>query len=495
MKDISYHKILKATSIFGGVQVFTILISILRSKVIAIFLGPIGIGISNLFTSTIDLVASITSFGIGTSAVRSIAAANGIQDESRLSIIIKVLRKIIWFTGFLGLILTIIFSQFLSLFAFGNTNYSVAFIFLSFTLLFNQLNHGQLALLQGMQKINLMAKSGLLSSFFSFLITIPLYYFFKERGIVPGIIISSLLTLFFSYYFSNKIQIKKVLLSNIQIISEGKSMLTLGFLIGLTGLMDQLISYFIRIYISNQSDISTIGLYTAGFAIMNTYVGMIFSAMLSDFYPKLSSISNNDISSIKLINQQAEISVIILGPLIIAFIVFLKFIILFLYTNQFLLIENMLYWAILGVLFKGVNWALGIILLAKGESRLYFIFYIISCVIILSTNLFFYNNFGLSGLGVAFLITNILLLLQSFIIANYRYNFKFTKELVKVFSIHFLLCSLAFLSIKYSPQPYNYLISTLIFFTSILASYKQLNNRIDITGIILWIKDKIFKKS
>jgi O-antigen/teichoic acid export membrane protein len=494
LRDSSYHRILKATSIFGGVQIFTILISIFRSKIIAIFLGPTGIGISNLFTSTIDLVSSITSFGIGTSAVRSIAAANGIKDDTRLSVIIGVLRKIIWLTGVLGLIITIIFSQYLSLFAFGDTNYTMAFIFLSFTLLFNQLNHGQLALLQGMQKINLMAKAGLISSFFGFLISIPLYYYFNENGIVPGIIISSLLTLFFSYFYSNKIEIKKILITKYHIFSEGKTLLTLGFLIGLTGLMDQLISYFTRIYISNQSDINTIGLYTAGFAIMNTYVGMIFSAMLSDYYPKLSSVSNNNVSSNKLINQQAEISVIILGPLIIAFIVFLKYIILFLYTNQFLLIENMLYWAILGVLFKGVNWALGIILLAKGESRLYFIFYVISCVIILSTNLFFFNNFGLTGLGIAFLITNILLLLQSFIIASYRYSFKFTKELLNVFFIHLLLCCLVFLSIKYSPQPYNYLISALILFISILASYKQLNNRIDITEIVLSIKNKILNK-
>ena len=39
----SYRQIVKATSVFGGVQGFNILISIIRSKVVAVLLGPAGI--------------------------------------------------------------------------------------------------------------------------------------------------------------------------------------------------------------------------------------------------------------------------------------------------------------------------------------------------------------------------------------------------------------------------------------------------------------------
>ncbi len=460
---------------------------------IAMFLGPNGMGIASLFTSTIDLISSIANFGIGTSAVRSIAAANGVQDETRLSIIIGVLRKLILITGVLGLLMTIFFSKYLSLFAFGNANHTVAFVFLSFTLLFNQLNFGQLALLQGLQKISFLAKAGLISSFLSFLITIPLYFFFNEEGIVPAIFVSSLFTLVISYYYSNKVQIKNVFITRVHLFSEGWIMLKLGFLIGLTGLMDQLISYILRIYISNQSELNVIGFYTAGFAIMNTYVGLIFSAMLSDYYPKLSSISNDNVAFNKLINQQAEISLIILGPLIVAFIVFLKYIILFLYSSEFLLIQSMLYWAIFGILFKGLNWALGITLLAKGENKLYFKFYILSGLIILSFNLFFYKIYGLKGLGIAFLVTNILLLLQSFLISYHRYSFRFNNGLIKIFFIHLFLCCLSFLVLTCFNQPYNYFFGFFIFVSSIFVSYKQLNNRINLNESILRFRNKIFK--
>ena len=45
----SYNHILKYTGIFGGVQGLNIAIGILRSKLIAIILGPSGMGLVSLF--------------------------------------------------------------------------------------------------------------------------------------------------------------------------------------------------------------------------------------------------------------------------------------------------------------------------------------------------------------------------------------------------------------------------------------------------------------
>ena len=65
----SYRQIVKATSLFGGVQFFQIIISVIRSKFVAILLGPAGMGVVGLLTATTGLVAGLTNFGLGTSAV------------------------------------------------------------------------------------------------------------------------------------------------------------------------------------------------------------------------------------------------------------------------------------------------------------------------------------------------------------------------------------------------------------------------------------------
>ncbi|WP_050019956.1 oligosaccharide flippase family protein [Chryseobacterium sp. P1-3] len=80
----SYKQIFKATSIFGGVQVFNILISIIRSKFIAVLLGPTGMGIAGLLLSTVTLMSSLTSFGLGVSSVKDIAAAHESKKNEEL---------------------------------------------------------------------------------------------------------------------------------------------------------------------------------------------------------------------------------------------------------------------------------------------------------------------------------------------------------------------------------------------------------------------------
>ena len=71
-----YKNSLKATSLFGGVQVYNIIITILKSKVVALLLGPGGMGTYGLLTSTTGLITSATNFGLATSAEKDIAGAN-----------------------------------------------------------------------------------------------------------------------------------------------------------------------------------------------------------------------------------------------------------------------------------------------------------------------------------------------------------------------------------------------------------------------------------
>ena len=97
----SYRQIFKATSIFGGVQVFKIIISIIRSKVVAVLLGPSGMGIINLLVSTTGFITTLTNFGLGTSAVKNVAAATATGDNEKARLTITVLKILVKYTGIL----------------------------------------------------------------------------------------------------------------------------------------------------------------------------------------------------------------------------------------------------------------------------------------------------------------------------------------------------------------------------------------------------------
>ncbi len=89
----SYRRILKSTSIIGGASVINILIGLLRTKVVAVLLGPTGIGLVSLYTSLITAATAVSTMGIGTIGTRQIAEALSKDDERALAV---VRRAMFW---------------------------------------------------------------------------------------------------------------------------------------------------------------------------------------------------------------------------------------------------------------------------------------------------------------------------------------------------------------------------------------------------------------
>ena len=404
----SYRQIMKATSLFGGLQVFQIIISVIRSKFVAVLLGPAGMGVVGLLYTTTVFITALTDFGLGRSAVKNISEANATQNEQRVATVITVLRKMIWVTGLLGTIMVLVLSPWLSQITFGNKSYTSAFAWISIILLFNQLSGGQIVLLQGLRKLQHLAKATLYGSIVGLFITVPLYYKFGVDGIVPVIILTSIASLFFSWFYARKVKIKSVKVSKQRAILEGKDMLTMGFAISISGLISIGVAYLLRIFISRTGNLSDVGLYTAGFTIIGTYVGMVFTAMGTDYYPRLAAVAHDNELCKENINQQAEIALLLLAPILIGFLVFINWGIILLYSTQFVAVTGMVYWAALGMFFKAGSWSINFVFLAKGASKLYFWNELAGNSYTLLFNILGYHFYGLTGLGISFLITFII---------------------------------------------------------------------------------------
>lgn len=480
----SYRQIMKATSLFGGVQVFQILISIIRSKFVAVLLGPTGMGILGLLVSTTGIIGGLTNLGLGTSAVKDISEANSTGEDEKVSVVIKVMRRLVWITGILGALVTMIFSSFLSELTFGNKDYTIAFIWISVILLFNQLSNANFTLLQGLRKLQYLAKANIYGSVAGLIITVPLYYLLGMKGIVPVIIITSIITYFFSWYFSKKIVIDPVKITRRIMINESKNMVTLGIVISITGLITVIASYILRIYINRTGNTADVGLYTAGFTIISTYVGMIFTAMGTDYYPRLAAVANDISLSAQKINQQAEIALLILSPILIIFLVFIDWAVIILYSSQFLEVTTMIYWAALGMFFKAVSWAIAFLFLAKGASNLYFWNELAGNLYTLGFNILGYHFGGLTGLGISFLLTYLIYLIQVYIIARVKYKFEFSHSFKKIFGIQIIFIMSSFLSVLYMDQPYLYIVGILLIALSGWTCYHELDKRIGIKELI-----------
>lgn len=485
--DQSYRQILKATSLFGGVQVFSIIISVIRSKAIAVWLGPSGVGIIGLLTNALKVIGEFTKLGIDVTAVREISIANEHEDTDRIPTIVTSLKKIVWVTGLFGMLLTTILSPLLSKIAFGNFEYTIAFIWISVSLLFNQLSSGQLAILQGLRKLKYLAKANVYGNFLGLLIALPLYYFFRVDAIVPTIIVTSVCGLLFSWFFSNKIKIEKKNITNSQAFKEGKQMLNLGFMLSLRGLITLVTLYALQVFISHFGGVDEVGFYTAGFVIINSYVGLIFNAMRTDYFPRLSATINNQKKMGIAVFQQATVAVLILTPIIIVFLTLAPFIIKVLYSKEFLVIEGMITWGMMATLFQAISWSMGYIILAKGNSKLFIKTSIFFNMLLLVFGIIGYYFGGLKGIGISYLLYYIVHTIAINIILNYKYQFKMSKDFFKPFSICFLFCTLAFSTLLFTVGILKFFLLGGIILISSIFTFNELNKR---TNFIMFIKKK-----
>lgn len=62
-KPLTAH-ILKAMSLFTGVQAVGIICSVVRTKLIALWIGATGVGLFAIFNSMVDLMSSITQLNM-----------------------------------------------------------------------------------------------------------------------------------------------------------------------------------------------------------------------------------------------------------------------------------------------------------------------------------------------------------------------------------------------------------------------------------------------
>ena len=484
----SYRSIFKATSLFGGVQVYNILISIISSKFVAILLGPLGVGIKGLFQSSISMIEGFTSMGISRSAVRDVSLANGTGDHNKIGRTVCALKKLVWATGLFGMIVFIVLSPLLSKFSFGNYDYTLSFIFLSVILLFNQLSAGQLVVLQGLRRLNFLAKASALGATLGLLVSVPLYYLLGIKGIVPTLILTSISALILSWFFSQKVEIPKVKISNKEALQEGNKMLRMGIAMSVSSVLSLLFSYLLRGFIRYQGDIEAVGIFSAGFAIINTYVGMIFDAMIKDFYPRLSAVSDDDAKCLQVVNQQAEVGTLIMAPMLIACLVFIPVVIWILYSDKFMGAMEYIVWAIPGMLLKMASWAIALIFTAKGNPKLYMSNEVFGSVQSFICSIAGYFFFGLKGLGIGFTVGYLLYLLKVYITAHKQFKFSFTRSFLKLYGIQFLLVSVCLAFVVIFKGMLLYILGSLMLIVSGYISINGINKR---TNIIQVIKERI----
>lgn len=478
----SYRNIMKGTAIFGGTQVYNVLIGVVRGKLIAMILGPVGMGISSLFTSAMAPIQQFASLGMPLSAVRNIS---GEKDEIYRQKIVKAFRMMLTTAASIGILITILTSGLLSKTTFGEEKYTLSFVALSLSVFFNVLAQGENTIMQGYRRLKSLATRSVIGSTAGLLIGVPLYYIYGVDGIVPAIIVLSFVSYVVAFWGTKKIGIHNYKLSWGEAFQISKTFIALGITMMVAVLLGFFSTYSLNIVIRYFGTIADVGLFQAANAIINQYIGMVFAAMATDYYPHLSSIIQDKKQVRELVKEEGEIILYIVVPLAVLIIITAPLIIKILLTSEFDSVLLIIRYMGLGVILKAAVFPLGYLSLAHGDKRFYFwmegVWTNIKTFLLFALSYYFW---GFAGLGYATLANSIVDIIVVVILNKWRYGISYSRKFsIQLFALYGItaLCLLC----SFIINPYLEYLSMIVI-GAILCFYCfcQLDHRMDIRGII-----------
>ena len=421
--DELYSHVLKFTGLFGGVQGLNVVIGLVRNKFVALLLGPGGMGLVSLFNTTVQLISQATHLGISFSAVRHISEYYDAENTEKVAHYVKVVRGWCLLTALVGMLVCVVLGPFLSSATFSWGDHTLHFVLLAPAIGMIAITGGETAILKGQRKLGALALVQIVAALASLVISIPIYYFFWQAGIVPVIVLMAFVTMCATLWFSLRL-FPLQFGGTYGILGEGMEMVRLGVAYTLAAVIGTASEMLIRSYLNVVGDLDVLGLYNAGYMLTITYAGMVFSAMETDYYPRLSAVQHDIRATNETVNRQMEVSLLFVSPMLAALIIALPVVVPLLFSQEFLPVVGMAQVAALAMYMKVLTLPVAYITLARGYSLSYLFLetsYFVAFVILI---FFGYRYWGLFGTGVAITLAHVFefLLVNAYAYKKYGYR-------------------------------------------------------------------------
>lgn len=428
----SYKNIFKASSLFGGVQGLSILLNLVRTKLVAILLGPAGIGLNSIYNETRELIHSTTNLGLDVSGIRGISKsfeawqnAQG-EEEKRQTYVqieeeIRLLRSWVLILALFGTLICMILAEPISYFTFNDFEHTWSYVLLSPVVGLSTMICGELAVLKAIRRIKMIATVSVINVLLTLLTSIPLYYFFGIEGIIPAFILLYIAQFIAIISFSYRAQRPTFALSRTY-LTKGLPMLVLGISFALTGMINHGAQLSIRTFINNVGSIEAVGLFNAGYTIFTTLGSIAFASLDSYYFPKLSGIFSDVAQRRQTVIRQIKVTVSIIAPISLIVISILGWLLPLLFSHEFDSVVPMAQFAIVGLLFRAIYLPMAYMPLSAGDSKTFLCLEFISALILAGSVILGYQFYGLTGSGIGLLLSNFIDMVVSFIVAKTRYN-------------------------------------------------------------------------
>lgn len=451
---------------------------------LAVLLGPAGIGLMGIYQNIMSMASTVAGCGLGSSGVRQIAAS--VDDETTLMIVRRTLWLANLMLGILGMVALWLFREPVAELVFGHIDHANEVGWLGLGVFLSLVAVSQTALLQGLRRIGDLARVGVIGSLVGAAAGILAVYVLGESGVVWFVLIAPAVSALVAMYYTARLPRMQTPYNWPVIQQQWRIMLKLGIPLMGAGLLTLATQLAARSIIMRELGLDASGYFQAAWSISMTYIGFVLGAMGADYYPRLTEAIKEHAHARNLINEQTEMALLLAGPVLLLMLVLAPWIIHLLYAESFMPASELLRWQVLGDVVKVISWPMGFILLALGRGGLFLGVEFTWNAVYLGVIALGISQIGLLVAGVGFLVAYIFYWGFLYAVTRKLIGFVATARNL-LFSLFLLLSGAGIVLLINISTQMAYVFGISITLAVTIYSLRRLDHLVNLTG---WLRRK-----
>lgn len=358
------------TSILNGIAVAIRLLTFLGiNKLLSLYVEPVGYAFLGQYQNLITVVTTFASGAVNTGVTKY--TAEYYYSEEKQHAVWRTAVKISLLGSAITALMISLFSKTLAVIFFDNSALSGVFLWFAATLVFLVLNALLLAILNGKKEINLYVYANILGSVIALIITTVLVVYYSLYGALVALAIFQSLSFFTTIYLCYKTSwFKWAYFLGKPDVQVAKNLFKYALMAAVGAICAPGTQILVRHYIGVQISWEAAGYIEAMWRVSAAYLMVVTSTLSVYFIPRLV-----EISAPKQIRDELLKTYKLLIPFTVitsALIYLLRdFLINCLFTKDFLGMEELFAWQMIGDTIKVSSWILMYLYMAKGFFRLY----------------------------------------------------------------------------------------------------------------------------
>lgn len=495
-KKDGYQHTIKYLGIFGGAQGFSMLLNMLRTKITSVLLGVAGQSIIAISNRTIQMFSDCTGLSLAFSAVRRMSDAYENCDDTVVGHCVKVVRSIAFLTGLLGMLLMLAVTPFISEWIFGGSSdyYLTKLLLLSPVVMLMAISNGEIAILRGTRRLNKVAIYSLATSIISLAISVPLYLFVGLGGIFPAIFATAFLQMCVLLYFTLPHYRYKVSPFSLNLLREGVDMVKMGAGYIFASILTSSAMWLICALLSDLGNGESAGLFSAGFVMITLLPGILFAALDSEYYPRLSGVAAKTDIRNAMVNEQVEVQLLVQAPLLMAFVVAMPLLVPLFYDAEFVLAIAMAQFAMFGMFMRTMTYPISFLPLVNNDTLVFVVLESAYNILLVTLVVLGFLYDGYMGVGVGIAVAHTVDFVVVYSVARFKYGMRLSVEAVRYFMVQLpLFVAVIAVSMSYSCSWYYWLMGGVLVLVSSAVSLWMFSRMAVLPSIVGKIS-KVFKR-